>query len=451
MRADYKITSIKKRPVKHAANSKPRKFLGILLAGSFAVATASTLVMAARGAPEIDCANQCNSVRLPLALPELTFSEAPTIDATAQKNHQVKVRSGDSLARIFSRIGQSAADLQKIARLKQAKSLTRIKPGQTLNYQTDSNGRIHQLSYSPSPTESLTVSRQGNQFKVSQLQKDYEIRHQLASGNIRFSLYVDAIKAGLPENLVMELAGIFGWDIDFGLDIRSGDSFSILYEDRYLDGERVDSGRILAAEFVNQGEKFQAILAEDGKYYSAAGNSMRKAFLRAPVNFKYISSSFNPRRLHPVTGKVRPHRGIDYAARIGTPIVAAGDGKVIKSSYNRLNGNYVFIRHGSKYTTKYLHMNKRKVRTGQSIRQGQLIGTVGRTGRVTGPHLHYEFLVNGSHRNPRTVKLPDSKPIKKSQRTAFAQLTKKMLKRLDSYGELMLAMRSDNQNQQSSL
>ncbi|TMP19695.1 peptidoglycan DD-metalloendopeptidase family protein, partial [Pseudoalteromonas ruthenica] len=138
---------------------------------------------------------------------------------------------------------------------------------------------------------------------------------------------------------------------------------------------------------------------------------MKKAFLRAPVNFKYISSSFNPRRLHPVTGQVKAHRGIDYAARTGTPVVSSGNGKVIKAGYSKYNGNYVFISHGTQYVTKYLHLNKRLVRTGQKVKQGEKIGTVGSTGRVTGAHLHYEFLVNGVHRNPKTVKLPKSEPL----------------------------------------
>ncbi|MGS0730324.1 peptidoglycan DD-metalloendopeptidase family protein, partial [Shewanella sp. 0m-11] len=178
---------------------------------------------------------------------------------------------------------------------------------------------------------------------------------------------------------------------------------------------------------------------KDGTYYSEEGRSMRKAFLRSPVDFKYVSSSFNPRRLHPVTGQVKAHRGVDYVAAVGTPIKAAGNGRVIKSSYNKYNGNYVFIKHNDTYTTKYLHLTKRNVKTGQSVKQGQIIGTLGSTGRVTGPHLHYEFIVNGVHRNPRTIKLPKSEPIAKKEKAQFATLSKTMMAELEHNKQVQIA------------
>lgn len=167
---------------------------------------------------------------------------------------------------------------------------------------------------------------------------------------------------------------------------------------------------------------------------------MRKAFLRSPVNFRYVSSNFNPRRLHPVTGAVKAHRGTDYVAPVGTPIWAAGDGVVMKSAYNKFNGNYVFIRHSSTYITKYLHLTKRKVKTGQRVKQGQTIGTLGGTGRVTGPHLHYEFLVNGVHKNPRTVKLPQSKSLTGKEKTAFIELAKDRMAQLNKFEQLLASI-----------
>lgn len=238
----------------------------------------------------------------------------------------------------------------------------------------------------------------------------------------------------------MNFADIFGWDIDFANDIRKNDTFSLVYETHYVDGEPIGNGDIIAAEFINQGERFSAIRHTDGNFYTPEGRSMRKAFLRAPVNFKYISSNFNPRRKHPVTGRVSAHRGIDYAARVGTPVVSSGNGKVTKSGYNKLNGNYVFIQHGSQYVTKYLHLNKRMVKTGQKVKQGQKIGTVGATGRVTGAHLHYEFLVNGVHRNPKTVKLPKSEPLPKSELAKFKPVAKDLLAQLERSRELRLAL-----------
>jgi len=239
----------------------------------------------------------------------------------------------------------------------------------------------------------------------------------------------------------MNFADIFGWDVDFANDIRKGDGFGLIYESHYVDGEFIGTGKIIAAEFVNQGQRYAAIRHTDGSFYTPEGRSMKKAFLRAPVSFKYISSSFNPRRLHPVTGQVRAHRGIDFAARTGTPVVASGNGKVIKSGYSKYNGNYVFISHGTQYVTKYLHLNKRLVKTGQKIKQGEQLGTVGSTGRVTGAHLHYEFLVNGVHRNPKTVKLPKSEPLPRAELAKFKPIADNFIAQLERNRELQLALK----------
>ena len=168
---------------------------------------------------------------------------------------------------------------------------------------------------------------------------------------------------------------------------------------------------------------------------------MRKTFLRSPVKFTYVSSNFNPKRLHPVTGRVRPHNGTDYVASVGTPVMSAGDGKVIKASYNSLNGNYVFIQHGERYVTKYLHLSRKHVKTGERVRQGQLIGRVGATGRVTGAHLHYEFLVNGTHRNPRTVELPKAQSLAEAELPAFRQQADQLVAVLEDNKRVALAMR----------
>ncbi len=261
-----------------------------------------------------------------------------------------------------------------------------------------------------------------------------------ASATITSSFWNAGVEAGLTGNQIMQLAGIFGWDIDFALDIRGGDKFEVLYEEQFVEGEHVGSGEILAASFTNQGETFTAIRAESGKYYDENGRAMRKAFLRSPLSFRYVSSNFNPRRLHPVTGKVKAHRGTDYVAPVGTPIWAAGDGVVQKSGYNKYNGNYVFIRHTSTYITKYLHLTKRYVKTGQRVKQGQTIGTLGGTGRVTGPHLHYEFLVNGVHRNPRTVKLPQSKSLQGREKQEFISLAQSRLEQMQKMGMLWAAL-----------
>ncbi len=221
------------------------------------------------------------------------------------------------------------------------------------------------------------MSRKADSFVARPVKLELDTREQVAKGEIRSSFWGAAVDAGMTEDQIMDLAAIFGWDIDFAQDLQPGDSFRVVYEEKYQDDERVASGDILAAEFVNQGATYRAVLNEDGNYYTPDGKAMRKSFLRAPVNFKYISSNFNPRRLHPVTGKVRPHNGIDYVAPVGTPIMAAGSGSVVAAGYNQFNGNYVFIKHAGNYVTKYLHLSKRTVNKGQRVKQGQTIGNLG--------------------------------------------------------------------------
>jgi len=236
------------------------------------------------------------------------------------------------------------------------------------------------------------------------------------------SLFLAGKQAGLSDNMVMQLANIFGWDIDFVLDIRSGDRFYLVYEKIYREGEFLRDGDILAATFVNQGTHYQAFRFDvdgQGRYFDADGRPMRKAFLRAPLNFSYISSNFNPARFHPILKRVKPHNGIDYRAPAGTPVYAAGDGRVIRSEYNKYNGNFVFIQHANNIETHYLHFSRRVVKQGDRVHQGQVIGYVGSTGLATAPHLHYEFVVNGVHRNPRTVSLPKVEPLKGTALAGF--------------------------------
>ncbi|MEQ8515278.1 MAG: peptidoglycan DD-metalloendopeptidase family protein, partial [Chromatocurvus sp.] len=255
--------------------------------------------------------------------------------------------------------------------------------------------------------------------------REPETRQAWASGEIESSLFLAGRDAGLSSNLIMELANVFGGVIDFVLDPRRGDTMHVLYEELYLDGEKFADGRIIAASFTNRGETFNAFRYTDragrNSFYNEEGVSMRKAFLMAPVDFTRISSNFNLARKHPIYKTTRPHRGTDYAAPRGTPVFAAGDGRVIETGYTRANGNYVFIQHGEKYITKYLHLNKRKVSEGQRVVQSEVIGTVGATGAATGPHLHYEFLVSGVHRNPRTIhkQLPKAKSLAAAEMPAF--------------------------------
>jgi len=351
---------------------------------------------------------------------------------------QVKVRRGDNMGVIFQRIGLSTMDLHLIDQLEGSDPLRMLQPGQELTFKLTENGELHSLYYPHSLEQALKVSRKEETFVARNVKIALDTREQVSKGEIRSSFWGAAVDAGMTEDQIMDLAAIFGWDIDFAQDLQPGDSFRVVYEDKFRDDERVASGDILAAEFVNQGTAYRAVLNEDGNYYTPEGKAMRKSFLRAPVNFKYISSNFNPRRLHPVTGKVRPHNGIDYVAPVGTPIMAAGSGSVVAAGYNQFNGNYVFIKHAGNYVTKYLHLSKRTVNKGQRVKQGQTIGTLGGTGRVTGPHLHYEFVVGGIHKNPRTLTLPQAETLSGRELANFKKLAMPQLAKLDN-PELQLA------------
>lgn len=402
--------------------------------------------------------NQNKDIVLPIAATQITPT-AKSVDSTVKSKvatpqpaqqtqalispeklnwQQVKVKSGDNLALIFNRAGFSANTLHKITSLgKATATLKKIMPGQIIHFGADNEKNLVKLKYQQDIINTLEVVKTDNGYTTNTITKELETREQVANATIDSNFWNAGVEANLEAGVIMNLANIFGWDIDFGLDIRQGDYFNIIYETKHLDGEQVKTGNILAAEFVNQGQSYKAIRHSDGNYYSETGRSMRKAFLRAPVNFKYISSSFNPRRLHPVTGRVRAHNGIDYAAKTGTPVSAAGSGTVIASSYNKYNGNYVFIKHGEKYVTKYLHLSKKFVRKGAKVKQGQRIGNVGATGRVTGAHLHYEFLVNGVHRNPRTVKLPKSQSISKSEKPKFLAIAAQRTAQLAATNQLL--------------
>jgi murein DD-endopeptidase MepM/ murein hydrolase activator NlpD len=339
---------------------------------------------------------------------------------------EVEVQKGDNLSKLFQRVSLGATDVYDIVSNSTAsKDLLRLYPGQKLAFQINDNGKLEALKYVRNRLESTLYQREEGVFTTTEIRRDPEIRQNYSSSTISSSLYNAAQKSGLPQNLIMELANIFGGVIDFVYDVRSGDNFTILYQERFLDGEKLENGPIQAAQFTNRGKTFTAYryVYPDGTvgYFNEDGVSMRKAFLRAPLDFSRISSSFNLRRLHPIFKTARPHRGIDYAASTGTPVYAAGDGRVLKSGYTKANGNYVVISHGSKYTTKYLHLNKRAVRRGQKVKQRKIIGWVGSTGYATGPHLHYEFLVNGVNRNPRTIlqKLPKAKSVEEKEKNRF--------------------------------
>ncbi len=416
---------------------------GVASTGS-AIALMATDAEAHRAPPP----SAITTAELPLPPRTETITTPATAPEPEGELKRVKVEPGDSLARLFDRHGLSPQTLYRVtADPEVARRLRKIFPGDELELRIDSTGELQELVYEFELGKRLHIRRDDEgRYTPTLEERPLERRMAHASAVIEDSLFLSAQAAGLSDKLTMELAGIFGWDIDFALDIRKGDSFTVMYEELYLDGEKVRDGRIVAAEFINRGKAHQAIYFEtskgEGDYYAPDGRSMRKAFLRTPVAFTRISSRFNLRRKHPVLNKIRAHKGVDYAAPRGTPIKATGDGKVIHKGTKGGYGRTVILQHGSRYTTLYAHMSKyaRGIRRGARVKQGQVIGYVGSSGLATGPHLHYEFRVDGAVRNPLTVKLPSAEPLPRKYRAAFAMRSKQLLARLDLIKRAQLAL-----------
>lgn len=344
------------------------------------------------------------------------------------------VRPGQSLDAIFRKQGFSATTLHEIMTLNaETRQLKKIRPGDLFEFHRHADGSLKRMRYAVDESRYLIIEHDGQQASASTEARDMITETTETNGTITSSLFLAGKQAGLSDGMVMKLANLFGWDIDFVLDIREGDQFYLVYEKVYRDGSFLRDGEIVGATFVNQGEKFQALRFEiDGQaqYFAPDGRNMRKAFLRAPLNFSYVSSNFNPKRYHPILKRVKAHNGIDYKAPKGTPVYAAGDGKVIRSAYSKYNGHHVFIQHANSIVTRYLHFTNRTVKKGQRVKQGQTIGYVGATGLAQAPHLHYEFLLNGVHRNPRTVSLPKADPLGKTQLAEFQQQAAPILSQL---------------------
>lgn len=364
--------------------------------------------------------------------------EIPSITAKSNESRELEltVKEGDSLAALFERKNISPADLHAIMQLGgSVGELRALRPGDRITVAVNDDGQLVSLTTRINGEQRLEIVRDGDAFRLIETELPVQRQVKMASGVIHSSLYQAGYDAGLSDALIMSLAKIYAWDIDFALDIRKGDQFRIIYEEIYRDGEKLRDGNILAATFINDGRELNAVRFVDDEgnaaYYAPDGTPMRKAFLRAPLNFSYVSSGFNPNRYHPILKRVKPHNGIDYRAPKGTPVYASGDGRVIRSAYDKYNGNHVFIKHGMNYVTKYLHFSRRVVSEGERVEQGEVIGYVGSTGLSTAAHLHYEFLVNGVHRNPRTVKLPDAEPLPEKYVERFAAVSEPLLHQLE--------------------
>ena len=366
-------------------------------------------------------------------------------DVTVWQN--IEVKSGDNLSAIFSKVGLSDQDLFRVLNSSdEAKVLNRVYPGYKLDFLIPDDGELEQLRLLKSPLEGYLFTLNNNNYDVESIVNFPQLKPAFKVGTIADSLFMAGQREQIPAVTIMEMANIFGGVIDFILDPRTGDDFSILYEEKFLDDEFIGHGDILATQYTNQGKTFTAVryIDEEGEvgFYNADGESMRKAFLRSPLDVFRISSNFNPNRRHPILNTIRAHKGTDYAAPRGTPIRATSDGQVTRASRYGSFGNLVIIKHAGGFETKYAHLSKygNGIKKGKRVRQGDIIGYVGSTGGATGPHLHYEFLMSGVHQNPRTIidKLPKAESIEPAKMDRFNTQTASLLQRFSEMNSTRL-------------
>ena len=346
---------------------------------------------------------------------------------------EVMVGAGDTLERIFRKLELSLTDLAQLRSLPDLRAkLDSLKPGEMLRFGVKDDELVT-LERKLSPSETLSVQRDDSGFATEVIVNPLERELRSTEGTIRSSLFQAAADAGLSDNTALRIANIFQWDIDFVLDIQPGDRFRVTYEKVSQDGEPLGEGDILAVEFVNQGKPYRAIRFQpDGgepTYFTPDGKSLRKAFLRAPLEFTRVSSRFNLYRRHPVLNRIRAHRGVDYAAPIGTPVRAAGSGRVRFVGNKGGYGKVIELEHINQVRTVYGHLSRfaRGLRTGDRISQGEIIGYVGMTGLATGPHLHYEYLSRGVHMDPQKVALPTDRPVPPAQMARFREMAAPLL------------------------
>ena len=362
----------------------------------------------------------------------------------AQTWHRHTVRKGQSLARIFSKFDIPQKTYKSLVNNSVGKNLLGLHPGQILKFRF-ANGQLSNLEFIADESYRISATRQGEGFAFDEHRREYEKHTRYASTQIDSSLFVSAQKAGVSNKITMELAKLFAWDIDFSLDIRKGDKFSVVYETLHLNGQKVKDGNIIAAEFINNGKTYRALryTAPDGQvsYYSPDGINLRKTFLRSPVDFTRISSHFGTRK-HPVLNRIRAHKGVDYAAPLCTPVRSTAHGKIIFQGKQGGFGKVIVVQHQNGYRTLYAHLDRYRSKYGLNteVQQGEVIGYVGASGLATGPHLHYEFLVNGRHRNPLNIKFPASTPIEKQYLADFKLTSVPLMAMLDMVSNSQLAM-----------
>ena len=363
--------------------------------------------------------------------------EKKPIDVLSYKIHTVK--NGENLSIIFEDFNVPLNTAYRIFRLDNKKLLSKIKPGDEMRF-TYLGNEITNIEIGKDSINSLIVDLTDG-ISIKEITKEVELVRSFKSGIIKTSFYESALDAEIPDSVIMDFAYIFGWDVDFVFDIREGDSFFLVYETAFSNGEKIENGDIVVAKFINNGNVYKAnrffTSVNKKEFFDDSGNNLQKAFLRAPLDFAYISSHFNPNRMHPVLHTIRAHNGTDYAAKRGSPVRTTGNGTIKYSGRRNGCGNEIVIQHTNDYSTRYCHLDKfhSGIKKGKKVIQGETIGYVGSTGLATGPHLHYEFKIGNKHIDPVKLKLPSAEPISINLRSDFDTLVENnnmMLKKLES-------------------
>ena len=382
-------------------------------------------------------------------IPELTKTLAL---ASLKENNKIEIpliekealiKRNDSLFTILKDLGVIEEDIIGLVNSKRSNLLSRIEVGDKVKILVNDKGELQQVFYIDDIKTGIKADKLGDTYTISKYESKIEKVKVFKQVVIEDSMYVSGLKENVPDSVLMDLAYINGWDIDFIHDVRPGDSFSLIYEEIIINGEKAIDGDILISEFNNRDKQFIAVRfdldSSNSEYFNTKGENVKKAFLRSPVKLSYISSKYNLSRRHPVLHTIRAHKGVDYAANKGSPIRATGDGTISFAQYNGGCGNEIKIKHSEDYVTRYCHLDRYSSRTkvGRKVKQGQTIGYVGSTGLATGPHLHYEFHVNGKHTDPLKVKFPNASPINPSQLSAFKNKSQDLMKELKNFKNLI--------------
>ena len=419
------ITIFKNFPKKHIVTLS-LGFLGLI----------GVYVLGSKDFTEQNFKNELSKPLKLLALAEDYNLEVPFIEK------ERLIKRNDSLFAILNELGVPKEDIINLINSKKSSLLSKIEVGDKIRIFVDNDGFLQKLFYVDDFEKGVLAERKNNEFTISKYINEIEKVRVFKHVVIEDSMYMSGLREEIPDSVLMDLAYINGWDIDFTHDIQPGDNYSLIYEEIIVNGEKVVDGDILISEFNNKEKKYVAVRfnidRDNAEYFNPDGENVKKAFLRSPVEISYISSKYNLKRRHPVLHTIRAHKGVDYAANTGSPVRATGDGTVSFAQYNGGCGNEVKIKHSEDYETRYCHLDRFNPRTkvGRKVKQGQTIGYVGSTGLATGPHLHYEFHVNGKHTDPLKVRFPNASPIDSSQLTAFKTQFKSLQKELNNFQSL---------------